>query len=513
MQRKTKTSGAWRGTRKGVFGALVLAGLASLPLTAAAQVTLLPFEVEGSISAVVRNGDGSASITVFGQTFNVPASAHIHTPTKTLTIDELTDPATFPGRSQPGFVGGTAILIGEADATGATTLHDVFTEPAENVFLGVVTTNANGVFAIQGVPLEELPADSRIPSEGFHNGFGFKVKKETVPVGSGAAAEGYFGNDGKLHVFLVETTAGDLLKNEPQTAVTRARCDPGGRLEVQVASYMPAAAQVEIRNAQTNFLFGSATTVPDIEDPRFGVFRYRTDVSNEEVDADGACPSEVKVINLTQPTSPSGPNEATAAVDGVTAPPPAPTTNFPPVAVDDQAQTFTGLQTNVELLTNDTDLNGNQTINPASVQISNVTPGLSVVYAGNGTANVSAEVAGSYSFQYQVADNGGMVSNFATVTVDVQDQPIADVVDVTRANFRTGENRWNVRGTSNKPGVTMTVTLVRTGGVIATATADATGAWLVDVRGSVVVAQAGDQVRASSSGGGTDTMNVSITTR
>lgn len=519
MWRVKSSRGGLTASRLGTLaGALVLAGLASLPLGAAAQVAApLPLEVEGPISAISKNDDGTATVTVFGRAFVVPADAHIHTPTKTIGIDDLTNNAYFfPGRIQPGFVGGTAIMIGESDASGVATIQDVFVEPAENVFLGVITKDmmTDGVIEMQGVPIEELPADSPIPSEGFHNGFGFQVKKETVPKGTGAAAEGYFAG-GKLHVFLVETTAGDLFKEGPQTAVTRARCDPGGRLEVQVASYMPAAAQIEIRNATSNFLFGTATTVPDLEDPRFGVFRYRTDVSNEPVDQDGACPSEVKVVNLTEPLrDPLGvaTNVATASVDGVTAPPPLPTTNFPPVAVDDTAQTFTNLQTNVELLSNDTDLNGNNTINPGSVQIIN-NSAMQVVYNGDGTVNVSAAEPGTYTFQYQVSDTAGLLSNLATVTVEVTQQAITDVVDVSRANFREGENRWNVRGTSTRPDVTMTLTLARTGATIGTARADATGFWALDVRGSSVVAINGDQVVATSSAGGTDSMTVTIVRR
>jgi hypothetical protein len=208
-------------------------------------------------------------------------------------------------------------MIGE-NVGGVRTITSVFCEPAENVLVGVVTANnlgTEGSFFVEDAELEEI-MDLRIPSRGFHNAFGFAVNPATIPVGVGAAAEGYVNNDGtnKLYHFLVEADGGDLLNDVPQTSILRARCDPGGRLEVQGASYLPAIANIQIQNAKTGFIFGiqQTTLAADI---RFGEYRFRFEVSTGEVDTDGACPSEVRAVNLANSTF------AEAPVDGVTAPP------------------------------------------------------------------------------------------------------------------------------------------------------------------------------------------------
>lgn len=502
---RSLNQGGKRLSVRPLFGALAVAGLIGISGPAAAQVAAQPVEIEGPISGITYDPqDESATVTVFGVPFRVPKGTPISTPTRSdLTTGELADTGKFSGRSQDGFVGGTAIMVGES-ANGVTTITSVFAEPAENVALGVITHNdsENGIRAL-GIPLKPIQDGAitpRIPPEGFHNSFGFAVNPATVPVGAGAGVEGYFGEDGALHYFLVEVTAGDLLEDVPQTSILRARCDPGGRLEVQGASYQPAVATIEFRN-KNNELFGNITTIASLEDPRFGDYRFRTDVNNGEVDSVGACPSVIKAVNLANGT------EATATVDGVEAPPPLPPVNEPPVAVNDEAATFVGLATQVELTANDTDSSGNVTIDPTSVDF--VLPAgspLAVTNNNDGTVTVSSPATGIYTFTYTVADSGGLRSNEATVTVTVDAAPV-DTVDITRANFRTGDARWNVRGTSNHPGVVVDVILVRGGtelGSIVQATADATGAWAIDVRGTALVAQPGDVVRAVSSDGGTD---------
>jgi hypothetical protein len=272
---------------------------------------------------------------------------------------------------------------------------------------------------------------------------------------------------------------------------------PGGRLEVLGASYLPAAATIEFRNLTTNFLFGSINTTVDLEQPQFGTYRYRVDVNEGEVDTDGACPSQVLAINLTNNT------EASATVDGVVAPAvvPPPAENVAPVAVDDVANVFVGLATEIHLTLNDTDANGN--MDNTTVQVANIPPGLAVQNTLDGNALVTASAAGTYSFTYTVGDTDGAVSNVATVTITAE--PVAmDTVDITRANYRVSKDRWDLRGATNQPGVSVTVLLLRTNQTIATVTADATGAWQVDARNTGITAMAGDVVRATSSGGGSD---------
>lgn len=485
--------------------ALALAGLVGLPGLAAAQAA--PVELEGPISNIVANADGSATLTVFGQPFRVPPTASIRTPTSTLTVEQLTDPTSLPGRSQPGFIGGTAIMVGSVDGAGAAPqIDDVFVEPAENVALGVVTKNDGTGMSALGIPLVAID-DARIPNEGFHNEHGFEVRKETVPVGAGVAIEGYYANDA-LHYFLVETTGGELVNDVPQTSIVRARCSAGGTLEVQGSSYQPAQAAIQIKGGN-GFVYGTIDTTVDPLDPQFGTYRFRTDVNNGEVNEPGACPSEVVALNLTH----SPQTEATAGVDGVVAPPPAPAVNLAPTATDDLENSFVDLSTILELIDNDTDPNGTATLDPTSLQLT-VDPLLpiSVVNNNDGTVNFTASATGIYSFSYSVADSGGLRSNEANVTVTV-DQVLVDNVSVDRANYRTSQSRWNLRGSSNQPGVTVTLSLVRNSvalGDIGTVTADATGAWTLDARNSPLVAIHGDVVRATSTGGGQDEAPIAV---
>jgi hypothetical protein len=144
-----------------------------------------------------------------------------------------------------------------------------------------------------------------------------------------------------------------------------------------------------------------------------------------------------------------------------------------------------------------------------TIQLTNVPPELLVQDLDTGDLQVTASAAGTYSFNYTVADTEGLISNVATVVI--QAQPVAmDTVDITRANYRTDKDRWEARGTSNQAGSVVTVTLVRTNQVLATVTADATGAWQLDARNTGITAIAGDVVRASSNGGGSDELAVTI---
>lgn len=488
--------------------ALCAAGMLALPGLAAAQA--VPLTVEGQISNVVLNADGSATITVFDTDFVVQPGVPVATPTKVLADNaELADPTPFPGRSQPGFIGGTAIIDGLV-IDGVATPLTVFVEPSENVLLGAVTANGTGGMVVQNVPVVELNDPlGRIPSEGVHNVFGFPVIPATIPVGTGVAAEGYFAG-GSFHYFLIEADAGTLVNaTDPAVSITRARCVAGGSLRVQGGAYLPDNATVEVRNARTQFPFGTATAVPDPAAPGFGAYLLDVPVSGGAVNDDGACPSEVLVVR-TAPSAPAG-VQATAAVSGVVAPPAAPVTNEAPTAVADTATTTVNLVTEIDLAGNDLDPNGN--LDPTSIQLdlTGLPAGVSVTNNNDGTVAFQSDASGTFTFSYAIRDSGtpSLQSAPATVTVSVTAAAV-DTVALTRASYRADQNRWNLRGTSNRPSVRVTATLVRTGQTIATAQADATGAWIIDSRGSGVTAQAGDVVRIISSGGGSAQANVTI---
>ncbi len=93
------------------------------------------------------------------------------------------------------------------------------------------------------------------------------------------------------------------------------------------------------------------------------------------------------------------------------------TANAPPVALDDSAVTRFGGQVTIGVLHNDSDPDGS--LDKASVSlVSNPVAGTASV-AGDGKITYTAVAAGTYTFQYTVADNDGARSNAATVTVVV----------------------------------------------------------------------------------------------
>lgn len=492
---------------KKLAAALCGAGLLALPGLAAAQAAPVPLMLEGQISNIVLNpADGSVTMTVFGTDIVVQNGVPVATPTKILTNAELADPTPLPGRTEPGFVGGTAIIDGVV-IDGVATPLTVFVEPSENVLLGEVKANSPSL-VVQGVTMVELD-DARMPSDGVHNTFGFPIVASSIPVGTGVAAEGYFAG-GNFHHFLIEADAGTLVDPAtPAVSVTRARCVPGGELRVDGGAYLPANATVRVENALTGFVFGTATAVPDPASPDFGAYQLRTPVSGGVVNELDACPSEVRVVRAT----PEPAVEAVAAVSGVVAPPPAPTTNTAPVAAADSAVTNVSLVTEIALIDNDIDAEGN--LDPSTVQLDLTTLPtdytVSVTNNLDGTLAFQADRIGTVTFTYTVADSGSPSLRSAPATVTVTVQAVAvDTVAITRANYRADKGRWNLRGTSDRPAVTVTATLVRTGQTIATTQADATGAWIIDARNTGVAALPGDVVRITSSGGGSAESAVAI---
>lgn len=92
--------------------------------------------------------------------------------------------------------------------------------------------------------------------------------------------------------------------------------------------------------------------------------------------------------------------------------------NSAPTAVNDVASVTAGTSAEINVLANDTDLDGN--INPASVVVT-VPPlsGSVSVNSATGVITYTAGSAGSYSFTYTVRDTLNLTSNPATVTVTV----------------------------------------------------------------------------------------------
>ena len=159
--------------------------------------------------------------------------------------------------------------------------------------------------------------------------------------------------------------------------------------------------------------------------------------------------------------------------------------NDPPVAVDDSANGVAGLGISLNLLANDTDVDG--AANLAGVEIVTAPAGVVWSVAG-GTLSISAG-AGTHVFTYRARDAAGALSaNTATATFNLSG-PV-EVVTIIRSEYIASKRRWRVEGTSSVPG-NQTVFVMYADGVFAdgttaaghligTAQVDAAAAWAVD---------------------------------
>jgi hypothetical protein len=106
------------------------------------------------------------------------------------------------------------------------------------------------------------------------------------------------------------------------------------------------------------------------------------------------------------------------------------TPNMPPIAVDDDANVLTGGQLAVNVLSNDSDPDGS--LVPGTVTIVNPPTSGSILGINPTTGAITYEHDGSAStsdsFTYTVEDNDGAVSNIATVTMTITEDPLPNFI-------------------------------------------------------------------------------------
>lgn len=270
----------------------VLCAAVILPGLATAQV---PAAIEGRIISVSEDGLGGATLNVMGVDVNVPASVFSSglatTPTATITTPAQLTTGNLPGRNEPGFIGGTAIINGTSTLANGFIADDLFVEAAENVVIGVITSvaNSDGMYscdmALEGVPLV-FSDDSRMPAGTPVNGTGFDIYPCSVIPGNSAAVEGYFGElDGSLHIFVFESDDADIVATTSgTTTITRASCDRG-RIEVRGSSTLAAGTAI-VHDDDNGVLLGSTALQLDPVTGT-GSYRFRANV--------GGCPLNVRV--------------------------------------------------------------------------------------------------------------------------------------------------------------------------------------------------------------------------
>lgn len=283
------------------------------PLPALAQILGL----EGPITRVMP---GRNQMKVMGVTVNVPRGTPITTPTVNLTeLAGTTNPLQqllgkpLPGRTVPGFMGGTAIINGRVNPDGTLTATDVFVEPSENVLIGNITesTCTNNICAgpgntltVAGVRMTPI-RDPRMAAEPIRNDFGFNVNMVGANlVGRSAAVEGYFAR-GRFWYFLMEITGAPLLNpTQREVSILRAQCRDdvdGIQLDVLGAVHTPATGAVTISDTNAGTVFGSQNAVA--AGGGFGSYTFRL----RNAPAFTTCPTSV--------TAQAGPATASADVD------------------------------------------------------------------------------------------------------------------------------------------------------------------------------------------------------
>ncbi len=209
--------------------------------------------------------------------------------------------------------------------------------------------------------------------------------------------------------------------------------------------------------------------------------------------------SELKIVNITN-SSPAAP----PAPDGTPAPQP---TASVPVVAPDTGNTPINTNVVVNVLANDSDPDG---LNPASIQISTPPTAamgtIGLIDIAGIQVKPTAGYTGVITFEYTVADTKGNRSAPAKVSVEI----INETINVTQAEYRSGDRSWRIRGTTNAV-ANNTITATLNGTTLGSAAVDATGAF--DIRVTNSAAPAAGAVMALKSSKGTAVSPVGYTTR
>lgn len=307
----------------------LLLGAAAIALAVASgpvRAQQLAGEIEGPISNI---DTAARTITVMGVTVSVPEGTPIHTPTAAgLTLEQLAT-GPMPGRTEPGFLGGTGIITGESTG-GQFVATDVFSDLFEHVVVGEATgvDDTTGRMTINGMPIRRS-TDSRMPAAPPINGFGLRIVPASIDNGTLVAAEGYYSSSQRvLYYHALEADSAQLVnQTDTQVSILRADCRirGGGRDEIEVrgGAAIPGDAFVQIRirspTANNPNRFLSIGTVQAVADPATspsqGLYRadFRTLNLINPITGANECPSQVRAVILA--TSPGATRQTQATAD------------------------------------------------------------------------------------------------------------------------------------------------------------------------------------------------------
>jgi hypothetical protein len=243
-------------------------------------------------------------MVVMNVTVHVPADFIAVSPTNDLNVRHLCIRNRLPGRIEPGFVGGTALINGIIEtATGKFTATDITVEPAENVAIGVVT----GISPLK-IQFTEVAfiADPRITTQTI-NAYGFPALLDNLALGQNVSAEGYFAS-GKLQAYVVQldetaALAEDVTQINIMRAASRERTpnnNRGDEVDMRGFYYSQngAAPQIQVFRDDNGVLtsLGLATSTPDGINPKFGVWNYGANTPTTNDPILGTAPTKLKVV-------------------------------------------------------------------------------------------------------------------------------------------------------------------------------------------------------------------------
>ncbi|MFQ5433327.1 MAG: Ig-like domain-containing protein [Anaerolineae bacterium] len=186
--------------------------------------------------------------------------------------------------------------------------------------------------------------------------------------------------------------------------------------------------------------------------------------------------------------------------------PPAAAVNQPPTANADTTTTQVDTAVLLNVITNDTDTDG--TIDPATVAVTTNPANGTVTNHLDGTVTYAPNTGftGPNTFQYTVTDDGGAVSNVATVTVTMETVGSGDTITVTAAQYDSRRGNWLVRGTTAVPGpgnsVTVYIGATAGGTALGTTDVDTAGSWTLRLRGATMEPDATNMISITSSQNG-----------
>lgn len=265
--------------------------------------------VEGPVKGISRNADGTLLLTVMGVPVILSASTRVHSPSAFLTFNQLMNNTRMPGRTQRGFMNGTAIATGTQDANGVMTAVNLSITPAENVVVGMITKNSGGLLEVNQMPVK-FCTDARMPGRGAMNAFAIPIDLASVVVGTTATLEGYYDDASTFQsINLYIDTFAPPLSTAPQVSfmVLRAteQITKGDDVEALggVTFFHAGGANTQTINlyrvdGKAVSLIGSGIATRDNVFTNYGLFKIKVTTPVSADPALSKAPSILRAVNI-----------------------------------------------------------------------------------------------------------------------------------------------------------------------------------------------------------------------